>query len=64
MGYKFIQTPYIDSDGTSDGKTITVEMAQDSSWVSLLEAFEQFLRSSGYSFDGHFDRVRDEDTQS
>lgn len=59
MGYKFIKTPYVSEFTGTDGQTITVEQDQDSTLPQMLQAFSDFLRASGYSFDGSLEIVNE-----
>lgn len=41
-------------------RKIEMEIADETNITELLEAFEQFLRASGYTVDGALDIVNDE----
>ncbi len=51
---------YVDFTGKPDGSKITLEVREDS-LMNVVEAFERFLKGSGFIFDGHLDFVNDED---
>ena len=40
---------------------VTFEIAEDASLNQMLDAFEHFLKASGYSFDGYLDFVKDDE---
>lgn len=42
----------------------SVEIPQDSSLITVVEAFEQFLKGAGYMYDGHLDIIHDADSTS
>lgn len=45
-------------------RTITMEVAEGSSLSAVLEAFGQFLKATGYCFDGELDIVDDSDNEA
>lgn len=54
--YKPDFNPY----GTSVPSTVTMEIDGDVNLTQLLERFEEFLKGSGFHFDGHLDFVFDD----
>lgn len=49
-------------DGHSPVKRIEFELHDHLTLTEICEAFEDFLRGSGYHFDGHVEIVADEET--
>ena len=40
---------------------VTFEVGEDASLTQMLDAFEHFLKASGFSFDGYLDFVKDDE---
>lgn len=58
---KFVyETPEVHKEFTGV-KSIVMEVEVESSLDEVLEAYEKFLLAVGYSFDGHFDIVKEDD---
>ena len=49
-------------DALDENRSTMVELKDVGTWTEALEAFADFLRASGFVFDGHFDLVDDEPT--
>lgn len=61
MGFKFIRTPYESPYRGTDGKSVTIELDQDSDLDDMLEAFDSFLKASGYGFKGKVEIVEEQE---
>jgi hypothetical protein len=63
--YTFKQefTPEFNPYNSANASTISMELHGDLNLTQILERFEEFLRGSGFYFDGHLDFVHD-DTES
>lgn len=59
MGFTFTRTPYKSAISGTDGKSVSVTMDQDSTLTDMLQAFEDFLKASGYPFTGSVQIVDD-----
>jgi hypothetical protein len=45
---------------SKQNQTLITHEFEVSTWVDALAQFKDFLRGTGYSFDGHFDLVEEE----
>lgn len=57
--YKFVK--YKDIENSYDTTKVIIQLDANS-LPELLEAFEDFLRASSFSFDGHLEIVKDDES--
>ena len=60
-GYTLIKHYYSHQFDDLAHNKVTFDVAEDASLDQMLDAFEHFLKASGFSFDGQLDFVKDED---
>jgi hypothetical protein len=60
-GFTFIKHYYSQQFEDIAHSKITYEVGEDASLTQMLDAFENFLKASGFVFDGYLDFVKDEE---
>ena len=60
-GYTLIKHYYSHQFDDLAHNKVTFDVAEDASLNQMLDAFEHFLKASGFSFDGQLDFVKDDE---
>jgi len=60
-GFTFIKHYYSQQFDDLAHSKVTFEVGEDASLTQMLDAFEHFLKASGFNFDGYLDFVKDDE---